>query len=317
MTERDGAEQGRHGDWRSLELAIKDAAKKAARQAGPGISAASVDAQIRQARFDRFLSRVFAEGEQSEWLLKGGMSMLARVPRSRTTKDVDLAALRASDLAEAGRALAALVEVDLGDHLTFRLTRSTLTGLGENQPGVATRRYLFACIDADHDTQIDTVAVDVVVGPPPVGRPEVIEPANRLHLRRPLITFPYRLYPVADQIADKVCATMDTQYPGGKRSSRVKDLVDLVVIAHTQTVDLDELRVAIDSKRDLSSIARFEHFGVPAEWTRTYPATAKGVPEAESLSAQTAAGLVASFVDPALGKSSNPADHDPVSRNGF
>jgi hypothetical protein len=39
---------------------------------------------------------------------------------------------------------------------------------------------IFACIDADHDTQIDTVLVDVV-GPPPVGRPEVIEPANRLN----------------------------------------------------------------------------------------------------------------------------------------
>jgi hypothetical protein len=311
MAERDGAEQRTYGDWRSLELAIKDAAKKAARQAGPGISAASVDAQIRQARFDRFLSRVFAEGDQSEWLLKGGMSMLARVPRSRATKDVDLAALRASDLAEAGRALTALVEADLGDHLTFRLIRSTPTGLGESQPGVATRRYFFACIDADNDTQIDTVLVDVVVGPPPVGRPEVIEPANRLHLRRPLITFPYRLYPVADQIADKVCATMDTQYPGGKRSSRVKDLVDLVVIAHTQTVDLDELRASITSKRELSSIAPFEHFGIPAEWTLTYPATAKGVPAAESLSAQTAAGLVASFVDPALGKSSNPAEWDP------
>ena len=282
MAERDGAGHEGYGDWRSLELAVKDAAKKAARQAGPGISAASVDAQIRQARFDRFLCRVFAEGEQSEWLLKGGMSMLARVPRSRTTKDVDLAALHASDLAEAERALAALVEVDLGDHLTFRLIRSVPTGLGENQPGVATRRYFFACIDAGHDTQVDTVVVDIVVGPPPVGRPEVVQPANRLYLRRPLITFPYRLYPVADQVADKVCATMDTQYPGGKRSSRVKDLVDLVVIARTQTVDLDELRVAIAAKRDLSSIGPFEHFGVPAEWARTYPATAKGVPAAES-----------------------------------
>jgi hypothetical protein len=227
-----------------------------------------VDAQIRQARFDRFLSRVFAEGEQSEWLLKGGMSMLARVPRSRTTKDVDLAALQASDLAEAERALAALVGVDLGDHITFRLIRSAPTGLGENQPGVATRRYFFACIDVGHDTQVDTVVVDVVVGPPPVGGPEVVEPASRLHLRRPLITFPYRLYPVADQVADKVCATMDTQYPGGKRSSRVKDLVDLVLIAHTQTVDLDELRVAIAAKRELGDIVPFEHFDVPAEWTR-------------------------------------------------
>jgi hypothetical protein len=134
VAERDGAEQGRYGDWRSLELAIKDAAKKAARRAGPGISAASVDARIRQARFDRFLSRVFAEGEQSEWLLKGGMSMLARVPRSRTTKDVDLAALRASDLAEAGRVLAALVEVDLGDHLTFRLIGLRRPALGRTSP---------------------------------------------------------------------------------------------------------------------------------------------------------------------------------------
>jgi hypothetical protein len=91
----------------------------------------------------------------------------------------------------------------------------------------------------------------------------VIEPANRLHLRRPLVTFPYRLYP--GRPADKVCATMDAQYPSGKRSSRVKDLVDLVVIADTLTVGLDELRVAIASKRDLSSIASFEHFGVPAE----------------------------------------------------
>ena len=61
-----------YADWRSLELAIKDAAKKAAQQAGPGVSAATVDAQIRQARYDRFLSRVFARGEESEWLLKGG-----------------------------------------------------------------------------------------------------------------------------------------------------------------------------------------------------------------------------------------------------
>lgn len=39
--------------------------------------------------------------------------------RSRTTKDVDLATLHATDLAEAERALSELVAVDLGDHLTF------------------------------------------------------------------------------------------------------------------------------------------------------------------------------------------------------
>jgi hypothetical protein len=179
-----GPEPNGYRDWRSLEQAIKEAAKKAATASGPGVSAASVDAQIRQARFDRFLCRVFAGGEATEWMLKGGMSMLARVPRSRTTKDMDLAAQPTVDLAEAGQALAALVDVDLGDHLTFRLVRSIPTGLGDNQPGVASRRYLFACIDADHGTQVDTVTVDVVVGPAPVGKPEVVEPANRILLRR-------------------------------------------------------------------------------------------------------------------------------------
>jgi hypothetical protein len=68
-------EHGDHVDWPSLERAIKDAAKKAAQQTGPGVSPASVDAQIRQARFDRFLTRVVAQGKQSEWLFKGGISM--------------------------------------------------------------------------------------------------------------------------------------------------------------------------------------------------------------------------------------------------
>lgn len=299
-----------YGDWRSLELAIKDASKKAAVHAGPGVSAASVSAQIKLARFDRFLSRVFADGEESEWLLKGGMSMLARVPRSRTTKDVDLATLHSADLAEAERALCELVAVDLGDHLTFRLIRSAPTGQGDNQPGVATRRCVFACLDTDAYIQVDAITVDVVVGPAPVGQVEVVEPANRLHLRRPLITHPYRLYPVADQIADKVCATVNT-YPGGKRSSRVKDLVDLVVLAQSQSVELTELRAAIEAKRLLSGLAPFDHIDIPEDWHRTYPGTAKGVPTAETFTAETAAELVAAFIDPALDKGSNTAFWEP------
>ncbi len=294
------AEVTGYRDWRSLELAIKDSARAAVRQTGPGHGAATVDARIRQARFDRFLCRVFASGEESEWFLKGGMSMLARVPLSRSTKDIDLASETATDLADAQRELTALVAADLGDHLTFRLVRSVPTGMGDNQPGVLTRRLVFACLDADHDTQIDTIMVDIVVGPPPVGRPETIEPANRLRLKRPLITHPYRLFPIADQIADKVCATLSTSYGAGKPSSRVKDLVDLVVLAHTQRVGLRELRTAITAKRLVSGMEPFDRFVIPTEWATTYPATAKGVPSAESYTAETAALLVARLVDAAL-----------------
>lgn len=304
------AEQAGYGDWRALELAIKDAAQRTAREAGPGVSATTVDAQIRQARHDRFLCRVFVHGEDSDWMLKGGLSMLARVSRSRTTTDVDLAAQHAGDLDEAERTLSGLVAVDLGDHLTFRLIRSMPTGLGDNQPGVETRRFVYACVDVDDYTPIDSVTVDVVVGPAPVGRPEVVEPANRLYLRRPLVTHPYRLFPVPDQIADKVCATMST-YAAGKRSSRVKDLVDLVVLAHSQHVDLAELRVAIATKQAVSGMDAFDHFDIPAAWRRTYPATAKGVPSAETYTADTAAALVLGLVEPALARSSNTGTWDP------
>ena len=61
MTDRSG-----YADWRSLELVIKDAAKQAARDAGPGISAATIDAQIRQARFGA--GELAGTGSARRWL---------------------------------------------------------------------------------------------------------------------------------------------------------------------------------------------------------------------------------------------------------
>jgi hypothetical protein len=285
-----------YGDWPSLSRAIKEAAKKAV-EAG---ATTTVDSLIRQAYFDRFLTRVFAEGEGSDWLLKGGVSMLARVPRTRATKDVDLAS-SAADLDEAENALKLCVDVDMGDHVTFRLSARRPTRLGDNQPGVATRRLVFTCYDAATGRRIGDVPVDLVVGPAPIGQPETVEPANRLKLGRPLVSRPYRLYPVVDQVADKVCATMATNYPGGKGSSRVKDLIDLVVITGTQQMELNELQLAIDAKRRLSGLEPFERFQIPADWTVEYTRLAKSTASVDGLTdAGEAEAFVARLVDPAL-----------------
>src|SRR3546814_15720399 len=99
-----------------------------------------------------------------------------------------------------------------------------------------------------------------------------------MHLKRQLVTHPYRLFPVVDQIADKVCATMRTDYPGGRRSSRVKDLVDLVVLAQTQSVDLGELRVAIPTTQAPRGIAPFAAFTIPDTWHRHHTNTTTGGP---------------------------------------
>ena len=64
-------------------------------------------------------------------------------------------------------------------------------------------------------------------------------PSTRLQLGRPVPSHPYRLFPISDQVAEKVTATMSTY--NGRPSSRAKDLVDIVTIARTQRVDLREL----------------------------------------------------------------------------
>lgn len=284
-------------DWTSLSKAIKSAAQKAVATG----QAEDLNTAITQAWFDRFLSRVFATGDESAWLLKGGTGVLARVPRSRATKDVDLAATGAVDLDEAQAELERVVADDIGDHVQFTLASSRPTGLADNQPGVATRTLVFSCVDSRTGRRIGAVPVDIVVGPAPVGRPETMVPANRLQLPRPVPVHPYRLYPIADQIADKVCATVATNYPGGKASSRVKDLVDLVVIARTQRIDLDELRAAIATKRVLSRLAAFEKFTTPDDWEARYRALATRTLPAGDLTALAAArDLVSQLVEPAL-----------------
>jgi hypothetical protein len=57
-----------------VEAAIKDAAKKAA-AADPSLD---TNERIRLEYFNRFLSRIFSEGAESEWPPKGGTGMLAR-----------------------------------------------------------------------------------------------------------------------------------------------------------------------------------------------------------------------------------------------
>lgn len=283
-----------YSSWTGIAQAIKTVARgEAAGRAGGTTSA------ILQAHFDRFLSRVFADGEDSEWMLKGGIGMLARVPRARSTTDVDLAASNA-DLDQAVESLQQLVGRNLGDHLRFDLVRVRPTGQGDNQPGVLTRKVLFACRDAATGKKVGEISVDVVVGPPPVGRIEVVEPANRLRLPKPLQTYPYRLYPVADQIADKVCATMTPSY-GGRPSSRVKDLIDLAILVRTQRVGLRELQLAIDAKRVLSNIPPITSFEIPDGWGPRYRALAIKTPELTDLAdVQEAQQLVADMIRPAL-----------------
>lgn len=280
--------------WEAIASAMKAAAVASSRGGGR-----SVDRTLALARFDRFLARVFADGAASPWLLKGGTSILARVPDSRSTKDVDLASPRET-LDEAVADLREAAARDVGDHLRFDLVSQRPGAEGDTQPGVKVSRLVFTAEDAQTGRKIGTVPVDMVIGPPPVGQVEVVEPAHRLQLGKPLPAPPYRLYPVADQIADKVCATM-TVYAGGRRSSRTKDLVDLVTIARSQRVDLDQLRLAIETKRVMSNLDQFDELTVPPGWSTFYRKLAADSPATGPVDTLAKAlEITSQMVNPAL-----------------
>ncbi|WP_417541401.1 nucleotidyl transferase AbiEii/AbiGii toxin family protein [Microbacterium maritypicum] len=290
-------EESPYRDWQGVEQAMKAAAAMSASRGGVGVGD-----QLVRARFDRFLSRVFAAGSESGWLLKGGTSILARVPEARHTQDLDLAASQ-STLDEAVEDLRARVQRDLGDHLSFELVSVRATGQGDTQPDVQTRQVTFACFAGGGAARkrFGEVKVDLVVGPPPTGDVEVIEPAARLQLARPLQTSPYRLFPLVDQVAEKVCATMSTAYPGGRPSSRVKDLVDLVVIARTQIVPLRPLQLAIATQQIHSRLDPFEQLVIPEGWGKRYQAMAAATPPAAAVpTVERASELMESFLTPAL-----------------
>lgn len=99
---------------RAVESAIKDAAKNAA-AADPSLD---TNKRIQLEYFNRFLSRIFSEGEDSEWVLKGGTGILARIPSTRSTQDIDLYR-QGFTLDQALSDLKRLAAVDLGDHFRF------------------------------------------------------------------------------------------------------------------------------------------------------------------------------------------------------
>ncbi len=274
-----------------VEAAIKDAAKKATKS-DPSLD---VNRRVQLEYFNRFLSRVFSKGEGPEWLLKGGTGMLARVPSSRATRDIDLAG-RGFTLDQAFDDLIRLSRIDLNDHFSFEYASHTESIGTDNQPYTEGYEVKFNInIGGASKGQLK---VDLAVGAGVTGDVTTIEPANALGLPR-LVNNPYRLYPVVDQIADKVCATM-TDY-NDKASSREKDLVDLVVFATTHDIDGTAVRIAITAEVRRRKMEPFDHFTVPSTWGAGYARLSRSVPYcSEHRTVDLASAFVARLIDPAL-----------------
>ncbi len=108
------------------------------------------------------------------------------------------------------------------------------------------------------------------------------------------------VYPLPDQLADKLCAIMELQ-PNGYHSSRMKDLVDVVFYATRETFSAEQLGYAIECRCDKRGMEVPKTLVAPEVWSGRFASFARksGAPD-RFASFDSASALAASFFDPVL-----------------
>lgn len=272
--------------WR----AVADRARAVTKASG-----AAVNNLPRQFLYARFLARVFASSD-GRWVLKGGTAMLARVRSARHSLDLDFV-LTDGSLNTAVAELRAAADLDLHDHLTFEVVGEPVRR--EERPGQPGSELVTVTVQSYAGAkQLDRFKVDVVTNSVITQEPDDFVPDLAITL--PGVPTPvYRVYPVVDHIADKLCATVELH--NGERSSRARDLVDLVLFARTHDILAEDLRRAIREEEDHRGLPQIMRWDCPSTWERLYPAEAVGVQQCQGYETLAlASSLMSRFLDPLL-----------------
>jgi hypothetical protein len=185
--------------------------------------------------FDRFLARLMAVAPEG-WVLKGGVALNLRWERhARSTKDLDLG--RQGTKEEGADHLIAAASLDLGDFFTFsgERTRKVET----MQAGAAARYRMIAELAG---RRFDDITVDVGFSDPLVLEPDLVPGVALLEfagIERLIVP----TVALEQHIAEKLHAYTRTY--GGGGSTRVKDLVDLVLAGQYDTPHAGRLQLAL------------------------------------------------------------------------
>lgn len=222
----------------------------------------------RQAALERLMARL-AHVAPGRWALKGGLALETRLPEhARASMDMDidhvLGALAArQDLMRAAAQ-------DLDDLFSFAILRTEDVQEGGRPLAL---RYRFEASVAG--IAFEHVQVDVTTLPPELWE---VEAAQRRGLLSDvgLGAIEVLLVSLERQVAEKVHA-YTRRYDG--ESTRVRDLVDLVIIRMFESVDARRLRNEIAStfaRRGTHPVPD-ELPAPPADWARAYAEEAKAV----------------------------------------
>jgi len=184
--------------------------------------------------FDRFLSRLFFH-EPDQWVVKGGFALQLRLGASaRTTKDIDL--LVTGETQEIYPHLRDAGAKDLGDWFAFEVMNTIHSDVDD----IGGLRYrIHSLLDG---RTFERFHIDIGIGDPLLAPVEYLETPALLTFAgiEPTIV---PCYPITQQIAEKYHAFTRPHVSGV--SSRVKDFVDMLLLAEMGKLDSISLRKAI------------------------------------------------------------------------
>ena len=195
----------------------------------------------RKVAFDRLLARLFSSEEQN-FFLKGGYAMELRLKTARATKDIDLTSLKRltaeNDLLSSLilDELRILAQKDLGDFFVYRIEDAQFDL--DNAPYGGARYPVTALLDGklfvrfQLDVGADAIVTDI----------ETVQGTDWLDfcgVPSPV----FAMISIEQQFAEKFHAYT---LPRIKRpNTRVKDLVDMVLIIKMRSMNLEVLKEAL------------------------------------------------------------------------
>jgi len=196
----------------------------------------------RQAAFDRLLCRLF-QNEKSPWLLKGGYAMELRIRGARTTRDIDLALRRSAATPKGWNVevvtamLRQAAAINLADGFEFTIGEAVLDL--DAAPSGGARFTVLAQMAGRQFAQfhMDVSSGDVLREPYEIlqGR-DWFGFAGLPRARVPAVS-------PEEQFAEKIHAY--TLPRASRENTRVKDLVDLVLLIEQAKLDATRLAKSI------------------------------------------------------------------------
>lgn len=250
--------------------------------------------------FDRFLARL-TQSHLDNWVLKGGFALQLRLGnRARTTKDIDLLSIGEIEVLSA---LQQAGYLEIGDWFSFEVTQS----VEAIREGIKSRRYM---IRSRLDGRVfENFHVDVGIGDPVIGKIELLDtPALLSFAEIEQTRIP--CYPITQQVAEKLHAYTRPRSSG--TSSRVKDFVDILLLAELGEIEISELKQAVQ--------ATFEYARThdlpdtlpppPKGWGQSYRQMIRPL-DISNVSLDKAYFMLQQFLDPVLEEKITEAKWNP------